>query len=119
MHLEQVLRDYPHLVSFINNHARRVENAQFRANTMGYGQDMIIGTIASERRLTVMAEEYAAIKHELEQSDEITKWIIKKTYFDNHMTQDAIGYSVHLKHSQVANIKNEFLVRVADNLGWE
>lgn len=128
-HIEQILRDYPNLESYI--HQRRQEllypHRQIDDNIGGGKQvggdnpveNMYI-TIADDKQIASLERNRKVIGRCLESCDEDTHIIINEMYFKRHptLTMRGIAESIHSSRTVVSRKRTEFFEEIRKELGW-
>lgn len=113
--IEDILRDYPHLESYILERSG-IKSARYLSN-----QTKLVSaiSIAEDRRLMQLARNKYAIDACLERSDDLTKKVISLLYFKNNcnLTLEGVGIKFNISKSSIGRIKNHFIEMLGNELG--
>lgn len=128
--IAQILRDYPRLPEYIKKREDEImhpfnanvdENvgggrAQFKKNE---STELTAITLAQDRRLSCLENNYKVITKNLKQTDDITREIIKQLYFKEFPDLTLIGVSerLHISRSDLSKKRTNFFEKLAEDLG--
>ena len=129
-HIEQILRDYPYLDTYIANREQELMYpfSEDRDENIGGGRSNVPSkpvermaiTIADDRRLISLERNRQIVDDCLDNTDEDTKSIIYELYFKKHreLTISGVAQQLHLNDSTVSRKRTAFFEAIRDELGW-
>ena len=126
--IEIILQEYPRYEGYIRRREEELLNPYTPEDTnQGGGKSNRTSdttavkaiTLADDRILQRIREQYQAVKRTYEQADDVTQEIIEEYYFKQPRTKtwDGIALQVHTSKRTCFRIRKAFFTRLADELG--
>ena len=118
-HLQQVLRDYPHITQYVRDRREALMYAWHEQDeNIGGGKtnginssDVLPIHLASDKRLWVL---------EQQKSPTLATGIVSELYFKDRpsLTVNGIALKFHVSVRSVQRLRRNFMETLADELGW-
>lgn len=127
-HLQQVLRDYPHITQYVRDRREALMYAwHAQDENIGGGKtnginssDVLPIHLASDKRLWVLEQQKAAVERTINKSPTLATGIVSELYFKDRpsLTVNGIALKFHVSVRSVQRLRRNFMETLADELGW-